>query len=535
MATDATVNPRTIKLYDTRRGEKLPVEPVEPGKIKMYVCGVTVYDLTHIGHARVYVFFDVVQRFLRYLGYDVTHVRNHTDVDDKIIDRANKKGEDPLELAARFIDEFNEDMAALGVERPDHEPKVSECVDDVIAMVENLEEKGFAYEVDGDVFYRVEKFEDYGKLSKQDLEELEAGRSERTDEEADEKKEHPFDFTLWKKSEEGEPAWESPWGQGRPGWHIECSVMSTKYLGGHFDIHGGGSDLIFPHHENEIAQSEAATGEKPLANFWMHLGMVNVAERNEEGELVEEKMSKSLGNFWTTRDVLELYHPDAIRYFLLTTHYGKPITYSRANLEEATQRIEYLYSTLERIEMRLEHLGHAPDDIVPKADIVSQAQETVDGFLPKLEDALADDFNTSKALAILGELAKTANEVTTMTDAPDEEIAYTLYVIDNKLRKAGELFGFLEKPADAALRQIRDLQLSELDVTAAEIQEKVSAREEARDNEAWELADEIREELEEHGIVIMDKAWGTIWRVRHGTAPSKDEGDRGKGGGKPRF
>jgi len=514
MASNESVEPRRVELYDTRREQKRTLEPIEPGSVGMYVCGVTVYDLTHIGHARVYVFFDVVQRFFRYLGYDVTHVRNHTDVDDKIIERAAEEGEDPLELAEHYIEEFNDDMEALDVERPDHEPRVSECIDEVIEMVSKLQERGYAYEVDGDVFYRVEEFDGYGKLSKRDLDEMEAGRSGRTDEEADDKKEHPFDFTLWKRSAPGEPAWDSPWGDGRPGWHIECSVMSSKALGARFDIHGGGSDLIFPHHENEIAQTEAATGEAPLADFWMHMGMVNVAERNEEGELVEEKMSKSLGNFWTTRDVLDQFHPEAIRYFLLTTHYRKPITYSLENLQEATDRVEYLYSTLNRIEGTLEAGGYDLREPIEGGNLVGgDIEETIREFLPKFEDALADDFNTSEALASLNEIAKAGNEVAENTTAPDDETAYTLFLIDNHIRKAGEILGLLNRPADEALREIREQQLEELDITVEEIERKIAARREARENERWELADEIRDELSAEGIELMDKAWGTIWRV----------------------
>ncbi len=514
MPADPEVNPRTVHLYDTRRRETSALDPIEPGHVGMYVCGVTVYDLTHIGHARVYVFFDVVQRFLRHLGYEVTHVRNHTDVDDKIIERAAERGEDPLELSQRYIDAFNEDMDALGVERPDHAPKVSECVDEVIEMVQRLENEGYAYEVDGDVFYRVEEFDEYGKLSQRELDELEAGRSGRTDEEADEKKEHPFDFTLWKKSAPDEPSWESPWGEGRPGWHIECSVMSTEFLGGRFDIHGGGNDLIFPHHENEIAQSEAATGEQPLANFWMHLGMVNVAERNDEGELVEEKMSKSLGNFWTTRDVLDRFDAEAVRYFLLTTHYRKPITYSIENLQEATDQVEYLYSTLQRIDQALVQAGYEPGEPVEGGELVGGGvDETVRGFLPKFEKSLASDFNTSRALASINEIAKEANELTESSDEVTDEVAYTLYTIDSHLRKAGDVLGLLQRPADEALHDIRRKQLEELEITADEIEEKIAARKEARENEAWELADEIRDELAEHGIELMDKAWGTLWRV----------------------
>ena len=300
---------REVTIFDTLTDSKRPLDPIEPGKVSMYVCGVTVYDLTHIGHARVFVFFDVVQRFLRHLGYDVNYVRNHTDVDDKIIKRAGEVGEPPLELAQRFIEALDADMGALGVAHADVEPKVSDHIEQIVAMTQQLIDRGYAYESDGDVYYRVEKFDGYGKLSHRKLEDMEAGRSGRVSEGAE--KEHPFDFALWKSAKDGDISWDSPWGAGRPGWHIECSVMSSEYLGNNFDIHGGGRDLIFPHHENEIAQSEGASGER-FANTWMHVGMVNVAEKDETGRTIERKMSKSLGNFWTTRDVLQGYHPEAV-------------------------------------------------------------------------------------------------------------------------------------------------------------------------------------------------------------------------------
>jgi len=508
------VTSRDVELYDTRSKQKHALDPIEPGHVGMYVCGVTVYDLTHIGHARVYTVFDVVERFLEYLGYDVTHVRNFTDVDDKIIDRANERGEDPLELSQQYIDAFNEDMAALNVRHADHEPKVSEVVDDVIDMVQTLLDKDYAYEVDGDVFYRVESFDGYGKLSRRELEDMEAGRSGRTEDEADEKKEHPFDFALWKKSDEDEPSWESPWGKGRPGWHIECSVMSTKYLGDHFDIHGGGSDLIFPHHENEIAQSEAASGTEPLVHHWMHIGMVNVAEENDEGEVVEQKMSKSLGNFWTTRDVLEAFHSDAVRYFLLTAHYRKPITYSMDNLEEATDRVEYLYSTLLRIDDALAEAGYEPGERVPRTDFEPGTADEVGGFLARFENALADDINTPKALAAVSDLATVANELTETDAEPGEKRAYTLYVIASHLRKAGDVLGILQKEPTEALGEIRDLKLEDVELTAQEIDELVEKREKARANEEWETADEIRDRLDEAGVEVMDSGDKTTWRMK---------------------
>jgi cysteinyl-tRNA synthetase len=498
----------TVRIYDTLNGKKEPLEPIEDDRVKMYVCGVTVYDLTHIGHARVYIFFDLVDRFLEHLGYDVLHVRNHTDVDDKIIERANEKGEDPLELADRFIDEFDRDMGTLGVQSPDHEPRVSEVVDDVVDMVEKLQDKGFAYEVDGDVFYRVENFDDYGKLSKRKLEDLEAGRSGRTDDEASEKKEHPFDFTLWKKSGPDEPAWDSPWGQGRPGWHIECSVMSTKFLGEQFDIHGGGSDLIFPHHENEIAQSEAANSCSPLCSSWMHIGMVNVAEENEEGEIVEEKMSKSLGNFWTTRDVLSQFHPEAIRYFMHTTHYRKPITYSAKNLREATGRIKYLYNTVLRAREALQQYDRSE---LPLPD---NAPDAVSNFETEFEEALADDFNTPEALAHLGAVAKVVNELSEHPKSVDEEDAAIIHRGVQQLETAGFILGILQEEPDVALTKIRDRKLKARGLDEETIEDKIKERRQARANENYELADGIRDELADKGVVIMDSSDDTEWELR---------------------
>ncbi len=511
MSADSAIDLRRVKIHDTLSGEKHELEPIEPGKIGMYVCGVTVYDLTHIGHARVFVVFDVVQRFLRYLGYDVNYVRNHTDVDDKIIERANEVGEDPLALAQRFIDELDRDMGALGVDHADKEPKVSTHIEPIIEMVQTLVDNGHAYEADGDVYYRIESFDDYGKLSHRKLEDMEAGRSGRV--EQSEKKEHPFDFALWKKSKPDEPSWESPWGQGRPGWHIECSVMSTHYLGATFDIHGGGRDLVFPHHENEIAQSEGATG-KEFARNWMHVGMVNVAEETEEGEKVERKMSKSLGNFWTTRDVLQGFYPEAIRYFFHTTHYRKPITYSLENLHAATGRTEYLYSTLARSEEVLALAGYSPGDQVDEADLMDGKEELVGGFLARFEDALCDDFNTPRALAEIGELAKAANELTESKKKPSEELAYTLFLMQNHLRKAGEVLGMLQRPPADALREIRDLKARALDIDADQIDRKVAEREQARADKDWERADALRDELAELDIEIMDSAEGTTWRIK---------------------
>ena len=505
---------RTVKLYDSRTGKKRHLEPAEPGKIKMYVCGVTVYDLTHIGHARVFIFFDVVQRLFRHLGYDVEYIRNHTDVDDKILKRAEEEGIDPLELSEHYIQELDRDMGELDIESPDAEPKVSEHIDDIIEFNEQLLERGHAYEADGDVYYRVESFDEYGKLSGRNLDDLEAGRSGRVEDDDETKKENPFDFALWKKSEDDELGWDSPWGYGRPGWHIECSVMSTAYLGETFDIHGGGSDLIFPHHENEIAQAEAATGESPFADFWMHVGMVNVAEETEEGEEVVRKMSKSLGNFWTTRDVLGGYHPDAIRYFMHTTLYRKPITYAIDNLEAATRRVSYLYDTIRRIDKTLDDAGYDLDANAPEGPRNADGyDELVEEFEDRYEAALTNDFNTPKALALIGELATAANEAIPSGD-PSQALAYTLYRLRNHLTQAGSILGILTRDPDEAVLELRELRLEAMDLDADAIEQKIEARKQARQDQDWEKADALRDELEEIGVELMDSSEGTTWRLK---------------------
>ncbi len=504
--------PKAFSVYNTLTGNKESVQTLEPGKVSMYVCGVTVYDLTHIGHARVFVFFDVVQRFLRHLGYEVNYVRNHTDVDDKIIKRANEVGEDPLALAQRFIHALDEDMGRLLCQSPDHEPKVSDHIQEIIEMTQTLIDKGYAYESNGDVYYRVENFEGYGKLSGRKLEDMEAGRSGRV---ADDEvvKENPFDFALWKNAKEGDVSWESPWGNGRPGWHIECSVMSSKYLGANFDIHGGGRDLIFPHHENEIAQSEAAH-DCAFANYWMHVGMVNVAETDEDGNAIERKMSKSLGNFWTTRDVLKGYHPEAIRYFMHTTQYRHPITYSEDNLNEATQRIEYLYTTLERLDESLAKAGHSVDNPPEETGYFENKGEVLDGFMDRYENGILEDFNTPVGLAGLGELARIANELTESKKKAKGERLWTIYKCRQLLTEAGSILGMLSRDPKVVLAELTDLKVMLLGIDRDEVEAKIVARKQARDDKDWGRADEIRDELLAMRIEIMDGTEGTTWRVK---------------------
>ncbi len=375
-----------MRIYNTLSRKEDEISPTKPGALGMYVCGPTVYDLSHVGHARVYVIFDTVVRYLR-RHYAVTYVRNFTDVDDKIIKRANATKQDPLALSQHFIEEFRVDMAALDCVPADVEPKVSDHITEIIAMIRALVDSGAAYAANGDVYYAVEKFATYGRLGRRTLEDMEAGARV----EVSALKHHPMDFALWKSAKPGEPAWDAPWGKGRPGWHIECSAMSQKYLGDTFDIHGGGRDLIFPHHENEIAQSEATTG-KPMAHLWMHNGLVNIDN---------EKMSKSLGNFFTVRDVLKKFDAQTLRFYLLSTHYRSPINFSDASLREADNRVKYFYETLSRL------LGA----LTPGDEGPPYRSDTVADMMARFDAAMSDDFNTPKAIGDLSEIFKLVNDV----------------------------------------------------------------------------------------------------------------------------
>ncbi len=434
----------------------------------MYVCGMTVYDYCHIGHARVMVVFDVVARYFRYSGYDLTYVRNITDIDDKIIQRAHDNQEDFNQLTERFIQAMHEDEAALAVLPPDLEPRATQSMDDIIRMIMQLFEQGLAYiGTNGDVFYAVDKFKNYGQLSGKRLEELQAG--ERV--EVDTAKHNPFDFVLWKKAKPNEPAWNSPWGRGRPGWHIECSAMSTCCLGNHFDIHGGGMDLQFPHHENEIAQSEGATGEK-FVNVWMHNGFVRVNE---------EKMSKSLGNFFTVREVLKQYRPEVIRFFILSSHYRSPLNYSDEQLDEAQAALTRLYTALRGIDSDTNALL---DD------------EKVERF----KQAMDDDFNTPVALSVLFDLAREINK--SHDSSEKQKLAHTL-------KHLAGVLGILQEEADAFLQGGRtDSALSEQEIEAL-----IQQRLEAKQAKNWAEADKIRDQLKAQGIVLEDAPGGkTTWR-----------------------
>lgn len=481
-----------ISLNNTMTGKKEVFRPITPGKVGLYVCGPTVYDMSHIGHARVYVTFDVVARFLRSLGNDVTYVRNFTDIDDKIIRRANEQGVSASEISEKFIAEFQKDMASLGVDPADVEPKVTEHIPEIIALIEKIMANGYAYESGGDVYFSVRSFPGYGKLSKRDLDQLEAGARV----EVGDKKRDPLDFALWKAAKPGEPFWESPWGKGRPGWHIECSAMSAKYLGETFDIHAGGKDLVFPHHENEIAQSEAASG-KAFANFWMHNGFVQIDN---------EKMSKSLGNFFTIRDVLKTYEAESLRMFLLGTHYRNPINFSDAALSDAERRLDYLYETLAKVNERLSASAKTEGSILEEA--------AVKAIVPDFQKAMCDDFNAAEAL---GQLSAPFALMNQLCEKPrgkkGQEADRTLRAILAELDKVCAVLGILREESNAYLLRRRARKAAERGINPEVVEAKIQERQEARQAKDFARADAIRGELKEMGVELMDTPTGTGWKV----------------------
>jgi cysteinyl-tRNA synthetase len=486
-----------LRVYNTMTKKKEELVPLQEGRIGMYACGVTVYDLCHIGHARSAVVFDVIYRYLQYKGYKVTYVRNFTDVDDKIIKRAQEEGVSTEEIATRYIEEFYADMGALGLKEPTIEPKATEHIPEMIALVQRLIEKGHAYEVEGDVYYAVESFPEYGKLSKRSLDEMQAGARV----EVDEKKRNPLDFSLWKAAKPGEPSWESPWGQGRPGWHIECSAMSQKYLGDTFDIHGGGKDLIFPHHENEIAQAEGATG-KPFVRFWLHNGFVNIEK---------EKMSKSLGNFLTIKEILKEYHPEIVRFFLLSRHYRSPIDFSSQGMEEARGNLERFYQTLAGIDEAIaqdEATKPVPEGLSPEEMAVYRRAEE---FTNQFEEAMNDDFNTAVAIAVLFELSHDLNRI--LQDATPHA-SQVLHKGREAFAVAGEVLGIFQEHPRAFLEAERERKAEKITLTQEEIEKLIAERNQARNKKNWARADEIRDQLASQGIVLEDGPQGTTWRVQ---------------------
>ncbi len=452
-----------LKIYNSLTRTKQEFKPITPGKIGMYVCGVTVYDLCHIGHARTFVNFDVIVRYLRYAGYEVKYVRNITDIDDKIIKRANERGISAHDLAEQFIVEMHKDFDALNIKRPDIEPKATDNITEIVNFVQKLIDNQHAYVAEnGDVLFDINSFKKYGKLSGQKLDELQAGARI----EVEKSKHNPLDFVLWKMSKPGEPSWESPWGAGRPGWHIECSAMNNKYLGKEFDIHGGGSDLIFPHHENEIAQSCCAN-KTPYVHYWMHSGMVMINE---------EKMSKSLNNFFTIRDVLETYDAETIRFFLLSGQYRSPLNYSQENLDKARAALNRLYTTL-------------------RDTVAVDPDSSEDEYTAKFKEYMDDDFNTPGAISVLFDLAKQINK----------ESGQTAQKLAGRLKQLASVLGILEQDPN------KFLTTGAKDDDVEQIEALIKQRNEARKQKNWALADEARDKLKQMHIELEDGPQGTVW------------------------
>ena len=466
-----------LQLYNTLTNQKEKFEPLNPGKVTMYVCGPTVYNYIHIGNARSAVAFDTIRRYLEYRGFEVNYVSNFTDVDDKIIKTSQEMNLSVKEITEKFINAFYEDTSALNVKKATLNPRVMDNMDDIIKFIEVLVQKGYAYESAGDVYYKTRKFKDYGKLSGQLIDDLEQGASSRVDDIDQDKKQDPLDFALWKKAKQGEISWDSPWGQGRPGWHIECSVMSTKYLGDTIDIHAGGQDLEFPHHENEIAQSEAKTGKK-FARYWLHNGFVTIGEE-------DQKMSKSLGNFVTVHDLLKKVNPQVIRFFMSTTQYRRPIRYSSANLNEAKVNLNKLQTAYENLSYRLK-------------DSVEGNDKEVESNFANLEKdfvkVMDDDFNVQNGISVVYEMAKQLNVYS------EKEKVYTDTInnLINTYKKVVEIFGI-------SFSEEKEL----LDDT---IEQLIQERNEARKNKNFKRSDEIRDLLKEQGIILEDTAQGTRWK-----------------------
>lgn len=466
-----------LQLYNTLTNQKEKFEPLNPGKVTMYVCGPTVYNYIHIGNARSAVAFDTIRRYLEYRGFEVNYVSNFTDVDDKIIKASQEMNLSVKEITEKFINAFYEDTSALNVKKATLNPRVMDNMDDIIKFIEVLVQKGYAYESAGDVYYKTRKFKDYGKLSGQLIDDLEQGASSRVDDIDQDKKQDPLDFALWKKAKQGEISWDSPWGQGRPGWHIECSVMSTKYLGDTIDIHAGGQDLEFPHHENEIAQSEAKTGKK-FARYWLHNGFVTIGEE-------DQKMSKSLGNFVTVHDLLKEVNPQVIRFFMSTTQYRRPIRYSSANLNEAKVNLNKLQTAYENLSYRLKDSVEGNDKEV-EVNFANLEKDFV-----KVMD---DDFNVQNGISVVYEMAKQLNVYS------EKEKVYTDTInnLINTYKKVVEIFGISSS--------------EEKELLDDTIEQLIQERNEARKNKNFKRSDEIRDLLKEQGIILEDTAQGTRWK-----------------------
>ncbi|MBU5487223.1 cysteine--tRNA ligase [Clostridium sp. MSJ-8] len=466
-----------MKIYNTMTKQKEEFKPLEDGKVKMYVCGPTVYNFFHIGNGRTFIVFDTVRRYLEYRGYEVRFVQNFTDIDDKMIKRANEENISVKEVGDKYIAEYYKDADGLNIERATVNPRATEYIQDIIEFVSELIDKGYAYESAGDVYFSTKKFKGYGKLSGQNLEELQAGASNRVN--LDEKKQDPMDFAIWKAQKPGEPAWESPWGMGRPGWHIECSCMAKKLLGESIDIHAGGMDLAFPHHENEIAQSEALTG-KPFAKYWMHSAYINVNN---------QKMSKSLNNFATARDVLKEYSADVIRFFMLSAHYRIQINFSKELLDSAKASVDRLYNSINNLENLLDEVKNEK-----MTEEENRYYDSLDEYRQKYIQKMDDDFNTADAITVLFELTKSANTNINI-DSSKELIQKVLDFI----RELGKPLGMLQESTKVSLED--------------EIEELINKRQEARKNKDFAMADKIRDDLKARGIILEDTPQGVRWHL----------------------
>lgn len=487
----------SIQTYNTLSRRKEPLKTLEAGHVKLYVCGITSYDLCHIGHARSALAFDMIVRYLRHRGYTVTYIRNFTDIDDKIINRAAEQGTSASALAQRFIDEFYVDMDKLGVDRPTLEPRATEHIQDMIDLITELIDKGLAYQSGTDVYYSVNGFPEYGNLSGRNLDDMQAGARIAINE----NKTNPMDFVLWKGSKPGEPTWDSPWGPGRPGWHIECSAMSRKYLGDTFDIHGGGKDLIFPHHENEVAQSEGASGKRSV-NTWIHHGFVTISD---------EKMSKSLGNFLTIRDVLKHYHPEVLRFFIFSTHYRNPLDFSETAMADATAGLDRLYECMATIDdLNDAGISEAKTALVSPKD--SKKLHTIE---ERFQKAMDDDFNTAMAMGILFDAVKVINKICQQLPVNPSQPDITLLKESGVIiKKLAAIMGLLQEDARKYLQQKKAALLNGLDIGEQKILQFIQERKDARAAKDWARGDTIRDQLLAMGIELKDSSSGTTWEIK---------------------
>jgi len=481
----------SLSVYNTLSNQLEGFEPKQPGKVGIYACGVTVYDICHIGHAMQAIIYDVIRNYFEFLGYSVTYIRNYTDIDDKIIDRAKEMGIPALELSEKMIQATRDDMALLGVEPANQEPKVSENMDEIIALIQQLVDRGHAYEADGDVYFDVKTFEEYGKLSNRCLDDMMSGARIQVNQ----SKRNPGDFALWKKAKPGEVFWNSPWSEGRPGWHIECSAIAMKFLGESFDIHGGGKDLIFPHHENEIAQSECATG-KAFARYWIHNGLVTIENR---------KMSKSINNFLSIRDAVAKYYPETIRFTILSHHYTANIDFSGKSFYDAYHRMLYFYNTLQKIDQVCEQFPDAPETIPQGLEV----PDIRNAFI----EAMNDDFNTAVALREIGACFKFLNDLLAAKKPKLKQKVHTLKTQAEALRACLKVLGIGGRPPEEAIKDIQAYLINDKNIDTQAVQARLEQREAARAAKDWARADEIRDQLTEDGICIMDTPQGTVWQV----------------------